>query len=104
MASSFIKRYIKIPFNILPFKENDAFGKKTFSSQLDALCYPIDDLKVIRTDFGTEVVSATQLYIDGLTTIDVIDEVIYGGKQHAIQHIGTYYDTNGKALLKVVYL
>ena len=67
------------------------------------MCYPEADIKTIVNAEGEEVVSTTQLYIDGSTSIKITDEIIFEGEHRPIQRINSFY-RNGVVDIRVVYL
>ena len=95
--------WVNIPYQIKPFDRRTGTGTKIFKDTVDALCYPKSDNELVTDSKGAEVVSTTQLYIDGSTTISVLDNVIFEGEERPIKRIATFY-RNGVPDIKVVYL
>lgn len=98
-----LKSWINIPFSIKPFVKHSGTGDKTFGELINAKCYPVADIRIIRNFNGIDVTSNTQLYIPGSITIKSDDVIVYEGTEYAIQAISTFY-RNGVADLKVVYI
>ena len=98
-----LKSWINVPFQIKPFIKRNGAGTKQFGEAIDGLCYPEADVKLVVDDTGAEVVSTTQLYIDGVVAIKVTDEVIFEGTARPIHRINSFY-RNGVVDLRVVYL
>ena len=98
-----LKEWVNVPFKILPFTGRSGAGTKQFSAPVDSLCYPKEDVKLVVDDGGAEVVSTTQLYVDGTVDIKVTDDVIFEGTQKPIKRVGSFY-RNGEVDIKVVYL
>lgn len=98
-----LKPWINVPYQIKPFLRRDGAGDKLFGDTVSALCYPEADVKLIVDESGAEVISTTQLYIDGTQEIKVTDEVIFEGSVRPIQRINSFY-RNGVVDLRVVYL
>lgn len=98
-----LKQWMDIPLGIKPFIKRTGTGSKEFGELITVKCYPHADLKVVRNYNDEEVVSSTQLYIDGDTAIKKHDIVVFEEEEFTIQKIGTYY-RNGKPDLKVVYI
>jgi len=98
-----VKKLMNMPLTVMPCTGRNGYGAKAFSSSIVIMCYPFSDIKNIVDYNGAEVVSKHQLYMDGIATIEELDEVVFEGRQTAIKHIATYYD-DGVAELKVVYL
>lgn len=98
-----LKPWINVPCQIKPFIKRTGTGDKVFGDAVNALCYPESDIKHIVDASGAEVVSTTQLYVDGTQEIKVTDEVIFEGATRAIQRINSFY-RNGVVDIRVVYL
>ena len=98
-----LKPWLNVPFKILPFLKRNGAGTKIFGPEVDAMCYPEGDVKIVTDEFGSEVVSTTQLYVDGTLQIKVTDEVIFEGETRPIHRINTFY-RNGTPDMRVVYL
>lgn len=98
-----LKSWMNLPAQIKPFLKRDGTGAKTFGESVDILCYAEGKMQVVTDNTGTEVVSTSQLYVDGPTVISVLDCVIFEGVEKSIKNITTFY-RNGKPDIKVVYL
>lgn len=98
-----LKSWVNIPLSIKPFLKRTGTGDKSFGEIRNILCYPHCDVKVIRNLQGVEVVSNTQLYIDGSEVISEHDELIFEQKTYTIQSIATFY-RDGVPDIKVVYI
>lgn len=102
MYKSLIK-WINVPFTIRPFRQRTGTGSIEFDSNVDELCYPVQqDVDIIDVS-GAEVVSTHQLYLKGDTAIKATDHVIFDSVEHSIKSIHSFY-RNGKVDCKVVYL
>lgn len=98
-----IKPWINVPLVIKPFLKYSGSGAKQFDANVDAMCYPVGDNKLVTNEVGSEVTSTTQLYVDGTTTVKVTDNVIFNGEERPILRVANYY-RNGVVDLRVVYL
>lgn len=98
-----LRPWMNVPFQIKPFIKRNGAGTKQFGGVIDGLCYPEADVKMIVDEAGAEVISTTQLYVDGVVAIKVADDVIFEGVTRPIQRINSFY-RNGVVDLKVVYL
>lgn len=98
-----LRSWINVPAQIKPFLKRDGTGAKQFGDPVDILCYPHEDTKLVVDDDGAEVVSTSQLYVDGRTVIRVTDEVIFDGVQKPIKRLGAFY-RDGKVDIRVVYI
>ena len=98
-----LKSWVNIPYQIKPFDKRTGTGTKLFKDTVDALCYPKSEAELVTDSKGAEVVSTTQLYIEGSTTITVLDNVIFEDEERPIKKIATFY-RDGKPDIKVVYL
>lgn len=98
-----LKDWINLPAQIKPFLKRDGAGTKIYKDPVDILCYAEGRIQVVTDTTGTEVVSNSQLYVDGSTTISELDCVIFEGIEKSIKSISTFY-RNGKPDIKVVYL
>jgi hypothetical protein len=94
---------MNVPYQLKPFIKRNGAGTKQFGEIIDGLCYPEADVKLVVDEAGAEVVSTTQLYVDGIAAIKVTDEIIFEGVTRPIQRINSFY-RNGVADIKVVYL
>lgn len=98
-----LKSWINLPAQIKPFLKRDGTGTKIYGDPVDILCYAEGRVQVVTDNTGTEVVSTSQLYVDGPTAISVLDCVVFEGIEKSIKSITTFY-RNGKPDIKVVYL
>lgn len=98
-----LKPWMNLSAQIKPFLKRDGTGTKIYADPVDILCYAEGKVQVVTDNTGTEVVSTSQLYVDGPTTISVLDCVIFEGIEKSIKNITTFY-RNGKPDIKVVYL
>lgn len=98
-----IKPWINVPFQIKPFISRSGSGAKQFGDTLDVLCYPESDVKIVTDENGAEVVSTTQLYVDGSVPIKVTDDVVFENETRPVHRVNSFY-RNGTVDLKVVYL
>lgn len=100
---SSLRQWVNIPISIIPFVKRTGTGDKEFGEPYTIYCYPCSEIKVIRNNIGVEVVSNTQLYIDGKESITDFDLITFEGKEHTIQAISNFY-REGRIDVKVVYL
>ena len=98
-----VKSWCNLPARVRTFTGYDGTGKKTFNNPTNILVYAEGKMEVITNFDGKQVVSNTQLYMDGTIALQPLDEIIFEDVSRTIQHIGTFY-RNGVADLKVVYL
>lgn len=98
-----IKPWINVPFKIRPFVKRNGAGTKIFAPDIDALCYPKEDVKLVVDKDGAEVVSTTELYVDGTVDIKVTDDVVFEGAQKPIKRLGSFY-RDGRVDIRVVYI
>jgi hypothetical protein len=98
-----LKSWINLPAQLKPFLKRDGAGTKIYGDTVDILCYAEGKVQVVTDNAGTEVVSTSQLYVDGSITISVLDCVIFEGIEKSIKNITTFY-RDGKPDIKVVYL
>ena len=98
-----LRPWMNVPFQIQPFIKRNGAGTKQFGDAIDAMCYPKADVTVVVDDSGAEVISTTQLYVDGDTSIKVTDNVTFEGVTRPIQRINSFY-RNGVVDVRVVYL
>lgn len=98
-----IKPWINVPFILKPLVGRNGAGTKIFGDDVQLLCYPVDEVKLITDETGAEVISTTQLYVDGSTPISVIDEVTFEDHTREVQRISSFY-RNGVVDIRVVYL
>lgn len=98
-----LKPWINVPYVIKPFVRYNGAGTKQFDPDINSLCYPVGDVKLVTDDKGSEKTSTTQLYVDGTESIKVTDNVVFAGEERPVLRITEYF-RNGKADIKVVYL
>ena len=98
-----IKPWINVPFTIKPFLKYSGSGAKQFDVNVEAMCYPVGDNKLVTNENGSEVTSTTQLYVDGNIAIKITDNVVFAGEERPILRVAAYY-RNGIPDIKVVYL
>lgn len=95
--------WINLPAQIKPFLKRDGTGTKIYADPVDILCYAEGKVQVVTDNTGTEVVSNSQLYVDGSVAISELDCVVFEGIEKSIKSLTTFY-RNGKPDIKVVYL
>lgn len=100
---SSLKPWVNIPYQIKPFVKRSGTGSIIYGDPIDAICYPEAKMQIIKDSKGAEVTSSNQLYVDGDTTVDVKDHVIFEGKEWGILSINSFYRA-GKVDCKVIYL
>lgn len=98
-----VKDWMDVPFTIKQFDKITGSGAKLYEAPVDKFCYPAGEIKRIQNDFGEEVVSGTQLYVDGDTLVTTHDLVFFEGREWNIQSVKTFYRDRVPDL-KVVYL
>ena len=98
-----LKAWMNLPAQIKPFLKRDGTGTKIYTDPVDILCYAEGKVQVVTDSTGTEVVSNTQLYVDGSVTVSVLDCVVFEGIEKSIKNLTTFY-RNGKPDIRVVYL
>jgi len=98
-----LKPWLNIPAKILPFVKRTGTGSKEFGEAFDIKCYILGESEVVKDQDGKEVVSNTQVYVNGLTTVTVMDRIVLDDGEHDIIKISAFY-RDGKPDIKVVYL
>ena len=98
-----IKPWINVPYVYRPFIKRNGAGTKQFGADVSSLCYPVSDNKLITDLKGAEVVSTTQLYVDGSESIKITDNVVFEDSERPVLRIASYY-RDGRPDIKVVYL
>lgn len=86
-----------------PYIKRSGTGAKSFGEPINMNCYAEGKVQVVTNKEGKEVVSNKVLYVDGLTEIDELDNVIFEGRETDIKAIGYYY-RGGQVDIKLVYL
>lgn len=100
---SSIKPFANIPMQIRPYIKRTSTGDIEYGELINVLCYPVKETKLVRNYLGTEVVSNTQLYIDGSISVNKLDSIVFDGEERPIYSIDEYY-RDGFKDIKVVYL
>lgn len=98
-----LKPWVNIPYAIKPFIRRSGTGKAIYGEPINSFCYPEAKMQLVKDSSGSEVVSSHTLYIEGSTSINVLDNVIFEDKEWAIANIVTFY-RDGRPDCKVVYL
>jgi hypothetical protein len=98
-----LKSWLDVPLRINTFLSADGAGDKSYSAPVDVLCYPVYmTVKTVNKE-GTEIVSNTQLYLDGIVAISTMDTVVLNGTTYVIKHLSGF-SRNGVPDIWVVYL
>lgn len=97
------KRFLDMTFTYKPYIGRTGTGDKKYGDIQEAECYAEGSVKVVKNDAGTEVLSTTQLYVNGDVDIKELDLVSFNGTESEVKAVSTYY-AKGKAQIKVVYL
>ena len=100
---SSLKSWINLPAAVKPYIKRDGTGEKVFATTRDIFCYAEGKVQVVTNKEGKEVVSMKQLYVDGNTAIEELDNVVFENTESEIRAIGYFY-RNGLVDMKVVYL
>lgn len=100
---SSLKEWLDVPITIKPFVKRTATGDKVFGETIQELCYPRGEVNIVRNWQGVEVVSHNHLHVEGDTQVTELDNIIFEGKEYAVQAISAYY-RDGKPDIKVVYI
>lgn len=98
-----LKKWINVPYSILPFIKYTGSGTKEYGDRIDSLCYPTGDVRKILDVNGSEVTSTATLYVPGSERIKDTDTIVFEGVERSILRITNYY-RNGVVDIKVVYL
>ncbi|MMZ45264.1 hypothetical protein D3C76_169820 [compost metagenome] len=68
----------------LPWKTSNGYGDKVFDPAIPFMAYKAGKQELVLNREGAQVVSALQLYADGLLPIDRNDEFVVDGVQYPI--------------------
>ncbi|MNB67616.1 hypothetical protein D3C87_865200 [compost metagenome] len=98
---SSLKRWANVPFEIMPFVGENTALDKEYGPDIEALCYPISEVKVVVTRDGEEAISNTTLYVDAIYTIKYNDRIKFDDDEHRILSLTSYFE-NGKRSIWVV--
>ena len=98
-----LKSWINLPVVIRPYQGRTGTGAKQFGANINTLCYAEGAVKVVTNSEGKEAVSTKQLYVDGASAVSELDNVIFEGRESAINAVSCFY-RNGVVDIKVVYL
>jgi hypothetical protein len=98
-----LKRWLDVPVTVKPFLKRTGAGDKMFGTPYTIHVYPVSKEEKVRNAGGVEIISNSQLYVDGSTVIHRLDNVLFEGDELPIQAIHVFY-RNGVPDLKVVYL
>jgi len=98
-----IKDWINVSAVRLPLASKTGTGTRVFGPPIDFLCYPAGKVTTVTNSKGEQVVSNTQLFIDGTQAFGEFDDVIFEGTQRPIKTVATFY-RNGGPDIKVLYL
>lgn len=99
-----LKTWMTIPVAIKPFLKKSGTGTKLYDVPVDTLCYAMAEVKTVTNEAGVEVISNTQIYLDGSTQVNSNDNLIFEGKERGILSIERFYNGSGVISMKVVYL
>ncbi len=97
------KKFIDMTFFYKPYIGRTGTGDKKYGYIQEAKCYAEGSVKVVKNNAGTEVLSTTQLYVNGDVDIKELDMVSFNGTESEVKAVSTFY-AKGKAQIKVVYL
>lgn len=102
MLSS-LKSWLNLPATVKPYIKRDGTGEKVFDTARNIFCYAEGKVQVVTNKAGKEVVSMKQLYVDGNTVVEELDNVVFENTESEIRAIGYFY-RNSRVDIKVVYL
>lgn len=98
-----LKKWMNLNLQIKPFIRRSGTGTIIYGDTVSVKCFAVEKVTLVMDKTGAEVISNTQLYIDGSISISEMDNVIFNNLERPIKTISTYY-ASGIASLKVVYL
>lgn len=98
-----LKSWLKVPIQIKPFVKRDGTGTASYADTIETYGYIEGGVKLISDSKGAEVISTSQIFLEGSTRLSELDLIIIDGVEHSIKTISTFYD-RGKPDIKVVYL
>lgn len=99
------RTWLRSTVAISPYSGMDGFGQSTFSAAVDHKCLIVQkNVKTFAAD-GAEVVSSTQIYLDGSASISVNDKIVLpDSSSPRILNVGISNDIrDGSAYMKVIY-
>lgn len=97
------KKFIDMTFFYKPYIGRTGTGDKKYGATQKAECYAEGSVKVVKNNAGAEVLSTTQLYVNGDVDIKELDMVSFNGIESEVKAVSTFY-AKGRAQIKVVYL
>lgn len=87
-----------------PCTGTSGYGDKLFDPDLTLPCFRSGKETTVRNLHGVEVVSALQLYFDGILTVSGNDEFIFKGKTYQVLSYSHYDGLRANTGTTVVYL
>lgn len=104
---SAVKQWLKTPIKIYTGVK-DGYSSYTYdrNNPSDALCYPVEEFKMVRNLEGKDVVSQIHLHVDGSVVIDKSGSnlIDYDGQEYKVQALERYRDTQGNVDIQVIHL
>lgn len=100
---SSLKGKLTTPVLLKHFIRRDGAGNKLFSSTEEVGAYIVSNDEVVVDSKGAEVVSKTQVYLDGTINISKLDNVVLFGEEYEIRSLSTFF-WNSSPDVKVVYI
>ncbi|MNB69314.1 hypothetical protein D3C75_158420 [compost metagenome] len=98
---SALKRWANVPFEIRPFVGENTALDKEYGPEIEALCYPLAEIKSVVTREGEEAISNTTLYVDAIYNVAYKDRIKFDGEEYKILSLTSYFE-GGKRSIWVV--
>lgn len=98
-----LKSKLTTPVTLKHFLRRDGAGNKLFSGTEEIGAYIVTKDEVVVNSKGAEVVSNTQVYIDGATNISKLDNIVLFEEEYEVQSLSTFF-WNNTPDIKVVYI
>ena len=105
-----LKQMLKQTVTIATYASRNSYNEFTHGTGTSVACRIVKDFKAIRTADGRDVISSTQIYVDGDTDLGESKDVsvnckitLPDGSTPEVLHIESFPDETGVTYYKAIY-
>jgi hypothetical protein len=98
-----LKSWLDMSIQLKVYSSRNGAGTIIYNAPVNIICYIQSEDILFINDDGAEMLSDTQIYVDGSTVVTTLDAVIFDGKTRPIRKVGIWYKNNLPSI-RMIYL